>query len=83
MPLSDSEPSDEDDSDVQVPELSNRQADVDEAVTGYIPEGSAETVLVKSKAEAHDQVSNWLDINCHIEGWQNRLLYSIAACFVY
>ena len=56
MPFSDSEPSDEDDSSVQVGELSNGQADVDEAVTGYIQEGSAETVLVKSKAEAHEQV---------------------------
>lgn len=58
--LSDSEASDEDEADsaVQVADLSDGQTNVDEAVTGYILEGSAETVLVKSKEEAHEQVDN-------------------------
>lgn len=53
-----SESSDEDEADsaFQVEGLSDEQANVDEAVTGYLQDGSAETVLVKSKAEAHEQV---------------------------
>ncbi|KAL3144002.1 hypothetical protein ABBQ32_003810 [Trebouxia sp. C0010 RCD-2024] len=58
MAPSDSEASDDDEADsaVQVADLSNGQTVVDEAVTGYIQEGSAETVLVKSKEEAHEQI---------------------------
>lgn len=65
MALSDSEASDEDepDSAIQVADLSDGEANIDEAVTGYIQDGSAETVLVKSKAEAHEQVNYRHSIN--------------------
>ena len=55
--LSNSEGSDEDaDSPLQVGGLSDGHADVDEAITGYLQDGSAKTVMVKSKTEAHEQV---------------------------
>ena len=59
--LSDSKGSDEDDADspLQVEGLSD--ADVDEAVTGYLQGGSAKTVQVKSKTEAHEQVKVRID----------------------
>ena len=63
--VSDSEGSDEDDADspVQVEGLSDEHADVDEAVTGYLQDGLAKTVLVKSKTEAHEQVR--VQIDCY------------------
>ena len=65
MVPSDSEASDEDepDSAIQVASLLDEQANIDEAVTGYIQDGSAETVMVKSKAEAHEQVKYRHSIN--------------------
>ena len=64
--LSDSEGSDEDDADspLQQEGLSDGHADIDEAVTGYLQDGSARTVLVKSKAEAHEQVK--VEIDCYL-----------------
>ena len=65
--LTDSEGSDEDDADsaTEIEELSNGQTDVDEAVTGYIQNRSAGVQLVKSRAEAHDQVKDGLMIPLH------------------
>ncbi len=57
--ISDTEGSDEDESDVVLDAggLPNNQ--VDEAITGYLQNGSAgSTRVVKSKAEAHDQVKH-------------------------
>lgn len=53
--------SDEEDADL-LEALSDGRSDADEAVTGYLQEGSADTVLVKSKTETHEQVQNRLVI---------------------
>lgn len=54
--------SDEEDADLPLPDeaLSDGHLDVDEAVTGYLQDGSADTVLVKSKTETREQVWNRL-----------------------
>ena len=78
--LSDSEGSDEDDAEspLQVEGLSDGHADIDEAVTGYLQDGSAKTVLVKSKAEAHEQVRT--QIYCCFLPWTLQKLTGNAAC---
>ena len=53
--------SDEEDADL-LEALSDECSDADEAVTGYLQEGSANTVLVKSKTETHEQVTNRLTV---------------------
>ena len=65
--LTDSEGSDEDEADsaTDIEDLSSGQTDVDEAVTGYIQSSSAGVQLVKSKAEAHDQVKHSLRTLLH------------------
>ena len=54
--ISDSEFSDDEEPDINI--SSTVGTDVDEAVTGYMQHGSAGVQLVKSKAEAHDQVQH-------------------------
>lgn len=51
--------SDEEDADL-LDVLSDGRSDADEAVTGYLQEGSADTVLAKSKTETREQVTTRL-----------------------